>query len=306
MMQEGIDLPSNDDTTHKVHLTGEKQTLLITLYAKAMDYRSKGSILKDKRADEIIRTIDYDFQKLRGFGNGGVMVARARQIDEWLRSFLESNPNCVILNLGCGLDTRVARISPASSVLWFDLDYPEIISERKRFFSDYDGYRMIESSITDPSWLEGIPKDRAGIIIADGVLEYLAPSEVSSLFKSLTDHFPRGQIIFDVMNSSAIESGRARLKQMARGRAQVGGGRCAQGRRNGSKDEEDFQRQRLSLEVFPAEIQNNLWDYQPHSFGERHDQITALRVLEISLCQELSRFCEYRFFPFVFQIYWIA
>ena len=37
--------------THHVHLTREKETLLITLYAKALDYRSKHPILGDKAAD---------------------------------------------------------------------------------------------------------------------------------------------------------------------------------------------------------------------------------------------------------------
>ena len=36
----------------KVDLTGEKQTLLITLYAKAVESRSPDSLLKDRFADQ--------------------------------------------------------------------------------------------------------------------------------------------------------------------------------------------------------------------------------------------------------------
>jgi O-methyltransferase involved in polyketide biosynthesis len=83
-----------------VHLTGEMETLLIPLYAKALDNRSKHPILHDEKADEIIKTIDYDFEKLNSFGNGNVIVVRAKQLDEWVKEFLKSNPNAVVLNLG--------------------------------------------------------------------------------------------------------------------------------------------------------------------------------------------------------------
>ena len=53
---------------YKIHLTEEKGTLLITLNAKARDSRKKNSILHDKKADEILVSIDYDFEKLKGLG----------------------------------------------------------------------------------------------------------------------------------------------------------------------------------------------------------------------------------------------
>ncbi len=99
---------SNLNQKHKARLTGEKATLLMPLYAKALDSRSKHSILHDEKADGIVKMIDYDYEKLEHFGNGNVLVVRARQLDEWVKEFLRSNPNVVVLNLGCGLDTRVS------------------------------------------------------------------------------------------------------------------------------------------------------------------------------------------------------
>ncbi|HBO1576660.1 TPA: class I SAM-dependent methyltransferase, partial [Pseudomonas aeruginosa] len=42
---------------HRITLTGEKQTLLITLYAKALDSRLDDSILHDRFAEEAVRQI---------------------------------------------------------------------------------------------------------------------------------------------------------------------------------------------------------------------------------------------------------
>jgi O-methyltransferase involved in polyketide biosynthesis len=61
--------------------------------------------------------------------------------------------------------------------------------------------------------LETIPNDRPAMIVAEGLLEYLNEAEVRVLFGRLTDHFPHGQMVFDVMNSFAIGSGKAELKK---------------------------------------------------------------------------------------------
>lgn len=203
---------SDSTKANKISLSGAQQTLLITLYAKALDSRSKHSILNDKKANEIVRSINFDFERAEGFGSKNILVVRAKQFDEWVNEFLRPNRNAIVLNLGCGLDTRVARIKPPSTVAWFDLDFPNVIKERRKFFSDGDGYHMIESSMTESGWLEKIPKNRPIIVVADGVLEYLTEDEVKILFNRITNYFPSGEVAFDVMSSAAIERGKKRLK----------------------------------------------------------------------------------------------
>jgi O-methyltransferase involved in polyketide biosynthesis len=197
--------------TGQIHLTEEKETLFITLSAKASDYRSKHSILHDKEADDILKKISNDFTKYKGFGDK-IMVVRAKQFDEWIQAFIKENKNAVVLYLGCGLDTRINRIDPSSFINWFDVDYPEVIELRKIFYSDRDGYQMIASSVIEPGWLKQIPHDQPTLIIAEGLLEYLTGEEVKALFSRLTDHFNHGHMLFDVMNSFAIQAGRKQLK----------------------------------------------------------------------------------------------
>ena len=197
---------------YKVSLKEEKETLLITLQAKAIDSHSKNSILNDKQADEMIHLIDYDFKRLNQFGNE-IMVIRAKQIDDWLEDFLKENQRAIVLYLGCGLDTRAFRINPPSEVIWFDVDYPDVIELRKLFFSSRAGYHMLSSDVKDLRWLECIPSDQPVMIIAEGLLEYFSEDEVKMLLHRLTNYFPYGQIAFDVMNSFAVKSGKDRLKE---------------------------------------------------------------------------------------------
>src|SRR5690348_14471783 len=181
--------------TIKVPFTGMKETLLLTLYTRAMDNRSKHPILGDKKAEEIIQQLDYDFQKLKvpqkeSFGG----AIRAKMLDDCIRSFLVDHPNATVLDLGCGLDSRWERVNPPKGVRWFDIDYPDVIEMRQRFYCEHYGYQMIGASLTDRGFLDAIPTDRPAIMVADGLLPFLTEDEIKSLFRRLTTHFPSGQL----------------------------------------------------------------------------------------------------------------
>jgi len=193
-------------------LSGAQITLAITLFAKANDFRSRRSILKDWKADEIVRSLNLDFEQIKAKGARTLLVVRARTIDDWTRDCLARFPSAVVLNLGCGLDSRILRISPAPGVGWYDVDFPEVIALRRRFFTIGPGYEMREGSISDPSWLAGIPRDRPVVALLEGVLEYLPSEEVQRIFRSLTQSFERGVVIFDIMNSAAAQAANSRLK----------------------------------------------------------------------------------------------
>ena len=201
----------------QIKLTKVQETLLITLYAKAIDNRSRNPILHDVKADQLVGMIDYDFTKLNSWGNDNLIVVRAKQYDDWIQEFIKRNPVCVVLYLGCGLDTRVTRINPPSTVHWFDIDFPDVIQLRKNFYADQPGYQMIEASITDPTWLAEIPTGQPVIIIAEGVLEYLTGEEVKILLNRLTGYFSHGVIAFDVMNSFAIQSAKSAANEPTAG-----------------------------------------------------------------------------------------
>ena len=200
------------EDSNKITLTEEKETLFITLRAKALDSRSKHSILHDDTAFKILQSVNYDFSKYTK-SNDALTVVRAKQYDEWVREYLEANKNAVVVYIGCGLDTRITRIDPSSPVVWYDLDFPEVIEVRKSFYSDKDGYHMLASSATEEAWLKQIPDDRPALIIAEGTLEYFTFEEVKTLFLRLLDHFKEGEIIFDVINTFAINMGKKELKE---------------------------------------------------------------------------------------------
>lgn len=185
----------------KVTLTKEKETLLITLYAKAGESRLPDSLLHDSFAAEAVCRIDYDFSKLQVRRDDMIGIAmRAHILDEWTRAFIAGYPNATVLHLGCGLDSRVFRLDPPAGIRWFDVDYPEVIALRRRLYPERAGYTMIGSSVTEPGWLDAVPGDAPTMIVAEGLVMYLSEAEVHRLFQAVTAHVPSGELAFDAFS----------------------------------------------------------------------------------------------------------
>jgi O-methyltransferase involved in polyketide biosynthesis len=106
-----------------------------------------------------------------------------------------------VLHLGCGLDSRVFRIDPPATVRWYDVDMPDVIEIRRKIYPERHDYQTICSSVTDPHWLDQIPGDRPVLVVAEGLMSYLAEKDVVDLFNRVTEKFPYGEIIFDVHSS---------------------------------------------------------------------------------------------------------
>jgi O-methyltransferase involved in polyketide biosynthesis len=51
--------------------------------------------------------------------------------------------------------------------------------------------------LDDARWLEQLPADRPTLLIAEGVLPYLTPRQLSCLFTALSSHFAKAQMFFD-------------------------------------------------------------------------------------------------------------
>jgi O-methyltransferase involved in polyketide biosynthesis len=187
--------------TEKIHLIKEKETLLATLYARALESRSQNPILRDEMAEDAVQRIDYDFEHLKV--DTLSIAMRAKQFDIWTTEFLADHPNATVLHLGCGLDSRVFRVDPPATVRWFDVDFPEVIELRRRLYPERAGYTMIASSLEELQWLDNIPGDLPAWILAEGVTMYLRKENMNPLLSRVTNHFPSGAIAFDAISPAA-------------------------------------------------------------------------------------------------------
>ena len=190
-----------------VDLTGAPQTMLATLYAKALDADLPKPILADRFARDVVDRLDYDWSKTAiTAGNSPSVTTRSAHFDTWARQFLAVHADAVVLHLGCGLDARVFRVDPGPGVQWFDVDYPDVADLRTRLYPPRDNCRVIAASVTDPAWLRDVPADRPVLMIAEGLTMYLTASEGIALLRRIVTRFPSGELHFDAFNRLGIRS----------------------------------------------------------------------------------------------------
>ncbi|OOK64502.1 leucine carboxyl methyltransferase family protein [Mycobacterium kansasii] len=144
-----------------VDLSGPPQTMLATLYAKALDADLPHPILGDRYAKEVVERIDYDWSRTSITArNSAAVTTRTAHFDTWARQFLAVHPGAVVLHLGCGLDSRYFRVRPVSAVEWYDVDHPEVAALFTRLYPAAAHHHVVAASVTDPAWLADIPNDR--------------------------------------------------------------------------------------------------------------------------------------------------
>src|SRR6201987_2696631 len=181
----------------RAQLGGVHQTLFIPLAARAQETGRKRPVLRDPKAAELIASIDFDAAKYqRGFG-GWLMVLRTAVYDFWVRQFLAEHPAGTVIELGTGLNTRFERVDNGQ-VHWIDLDLPDTIELRGRFFTDTSRRRMVPASVLSEEWLPAVA-GRPGpyFFVTEGVLAYLPEPDVTATLARIAARFPGARLALD-------------------------------------------------------------------------------------------------------------
>jgi O-methyltransferase involved in polyketide biosynthesis len=201
-----------------VDLSGPAQTMLTTLYCKALDADLGRPILGDRFAGDAVGRIDYDWPRLGVAARWTPLVTvRTAQYDIWASQFLAVHPLATVIHLGCGLDSRVFRLDPGPGVEWFDVDYPTVIELREKIFPTRQGYHLVATSATDPSWLDQIPPDRTVLLLAEGISMYLTEHAGIELLRHVVDRFRSGELQIDFYNWLTVRSQKAHRLQRQSG-----------------------------------------------------------------------------------------
>ena len=188
-------------------------TSLITLYCHAIETRSDNPILADPKSAEIAAELDKTLSRseqplakalVAGTLDKNLVIhiaIRAKKYDAYVQEFLARHPDGVVVNIGCGLDSRFLR-TDNGRVTVYDLDLPEIIAIKKVFFQESGRYRLIASSVLNYGWMEQV-REHAGpfLFMAEGVFMYLDGDDVRSLVLEIKKIFPGSELVCEVENA---------------------------------------------------------------------------------------------------------
>lgn len=186
------------------------RTLLITLWARAAESRRPDALRHDPDAARLLSRIEHDFARYeRGLGGGwktqvGVAV-RGRRIDDAVRDFCVEHPDGLIIELGAGLDGRSRRLGGPEND-WLLVDLPDVMAVRRRLLPPTETEHLHAGSLTDPGWIDATRRlgDRPRLIIAEGVLMFVARASVASFLATIAERLPGTRVVADAIGGLMV------------------------------------------------------------------------------------------------------
>lgn len=180
-------------------LTGSAETMLQSFYARAKYSRKKNAKFYDAKAIELVDKIDYDFSKAEKdstMSNG--VIARTIVFDELVKDFINKNPDCTVVNIACGLDTRFYRMDNGR-IIWYNVDLPETIEVRDAIYHESGRVSTIGISATDPSWADKVTKRGKMLFIIEGLSMYLTSDENAQMLSIIRDKFDNATVLMECL-----------------------------------------------------------------------------------------------------------
>lgn len=143
-------------------------------------------------------------------------AVRSTNMDRYIRDFVVRNPQGVVVLLGCGLETTFYRCDNGS-VVFYEVDLPDVINYRKQILGETDRDRFIAADAFGDQWIKKVRSDVGDVpllVAASGLYYYFEEKKVVDLFK-LLKNYGRIELLFDTVNKSG-------MKRMAKYMKQVG------------------------------------------------------------------------------------
>ncbi|OJJ01808.1 hypothetical protein ASPVEDRAFT_651346 [Aspergillus versicolor CBS 583.65] len=203
-------LPNTTVTKEEVNLNGVARTLLVTLAARASDFRAPTPVLGDPYAQDILDRLDVDVDEIAPTPNQCAAIAvRTRHFDRWTSEFVQRNQKSTVLHLACGFDSRMQRVKWGENTRWIDIDLPEAIDLRRKVqpesLSGRD-YSLLGVDVLDEDWMKNITTHEPVLVVMEGLLCYLPEEDVKRLVQRLCQTFPNGELLFECITMATLQS----------------------------------------------------------------------------------------------------
>lgn len=181
------------------------KTLYIPLYGKAA-VSKKGIILNDPKAEQIWEKEGFELRgKAKSKWLTYYMGMRSAVFDQWTKDQISKNSDALVLHIGCGMDSRIERIGN-KEVLWYDVDFPSVIEERRKYYQETGNYHMLTADARDTVWIKELPTCLHAIVIMEGISMYMQVQELEKLLLALKEHFGSFNLLMDCYTEFAVKA----------------------------------------------------------------------------------------------------
>ena len=199
-------------------------TNFMPLWGRAKYSEDNPDLLQDPVAVDLMHQIQDEYKldyfliekthKKRVEYFGMIFLARARNLDDALKKYLSTHPDCTVVNLGVGLETNFFRCDN-NRLRWYDIDLPDVIAFRKKYLVESDRYHYLAQSVLDFNWMDKIQftREKGIFIIAGGLFMYFTKEEISNLISTMAEKFQSGELIFDHTSKMGIKIANKRTRK---------------------------------------------------------------------------------------------
>lgn len=191
----------------KIHIEkgSVQETLIIPLYARKLCAEQFPTLYRDKYANKICESIDYDFSDIEAkktnimYQFGGLEGAMREKDMLWeITDYLKKHPRAAVVNLGCGLN-MTGRMADNGTCRIYNLDFPDVIKSRNEIIPAGDREQNIICDLNDHSWMEQIDAGEGVVLYAAGVFHYFTGQQIKDMVVAMADRFPGGKLVFDAV-----------------------------------------------------------------------------------------------------------
>lgn len=181
------------------------ETMLRPVFVRAAASQADTHHIHDEKAVEITSQLEYHLSPSKhGHTADQEILARTILLDRMVEEFLAEHPNTVVLNMACGLDTRCCRMADKYGH-WYNLDSPEAMEIRSRFFPAMEHVTDLSVSLSDRRWGKKIVQTQEPVlVILEDLTMHLEETEVQQLFAAIRSRFTHCTVFVETMSPRAV------------------------------------------------------------------------------------------------------
>lgn len=194
-----------------------EDTLFVPMLGRIYASENFPHILCDRKALEIKPNLPQNIKGQDTQTQYTLMAGavRSTNMDRYIRTFLQKNPDGIIVELGCGLETTFFR-NDNGKTLWYGVDLPDVIAYRTHLLGTPQRCKTIEGDAFGSHWIEQVRAEHPTapiLVTASGFFYYFEREKVLGLFRSL-QKYGSIEIVFDTVNASGMKRIGKYMKQV--------------------------------------------------------------------------------------------
>ena len=195
-----------------------EDTLFVPMLGRIYATEHFPNILNDSKALSLKSRLPRDL-KGRDTQTQYTLLAsavRSTNMDRYIRDFFRREPDGVVVQLGCGLETTFYRCDNGKNT-WFEVDLPAVIAYRRQMLGECERDRYLTADAFGEEWIKAVrtayPVEPI-LVTASGLLYYFDTETVMGLLRRLRQ-YGRIEVLFDTVSGAG-------MKHMSRYMKQVG------------------------------------------------------------------------------------